>query len=197
MPDLITSLSDIENVVNEYARSISRNYNINPEHFRVQLVSELVRGDMQVIPGGVVQIIMLWPDVQPIMNMKLQSAFRLMTRYPLRRTLEIVPVAYIHREGIERRKWYRQHFGEIGEIMPDLLPRHRLRVTTTTITTIHDTITGELVSSSEVAKPTRFDGNDVKAWLELSRIVKERHPSHEDVGETDTPELDSLNVEEK
>ena len=147
-------------------------YGINPEHFDIHLVDNLVGADMRVIPGGTVQVLIAWPCELRKLKVQLDSAFRLMTKHSLRRTLEIVPISYVRGE----KKWFREKMMDIADIMPDLLSRHRLRVTTTTITTIMDTITGESISTSTTDKPERFDGNDVARWIELSRIVVEKHP---------------------
>lgn len=186
-----SDLVAMEKLVNDYARIACVRHHINPEHFEVHLATEL-SGVMVLRPGAKVQIFLLWPHAQSHLNTHLRSAFSAMLKYNMRRTLEIVPIALVKQQQDEFKKFAKERFGEIGEILTELIPRQRLRVQHITTTILTDAQTGEQVVVSSRDKETRFDGDDVGTWLHLSRIVREKHPAASDVDEnvSETPLLD-------
>lgn len=190
----LATLSNVERVVNIYARDIGkRKYGINPEHFEVHLCSELERGGIMYVRGGhVVDIYLLWPAAQPIINMMLGDAFRLMKNHPIRKALEIVPVAYMRRMAKEiKKRWKKVNFNDESDIVLDLIPRHRLRVHKTETTVIEDVITGERLTYIHEYPTDRFDEYATGLWFDLSRIVRAKYPEVEEISvESATPLLD-------
>lgn len=167
----LTNLGDIEKTVQEYALTVAKKHRINPDHFVVHLVVDMERGQMDVIAGQVVQIVLLWPYAQTCINELLDSAFRLMKRFPMRRTFDIVPIGYVSEQREERRKFFKHSLGDIGDSLGELIPRARLKMHTDTVTTLEDTKTGVKVSVTHKGKTERFEGNGLGLWLELSRQV--------------------------
>lgn len=175
----LTDLSVVEPIVREYAKVVAPKHGIRPEHFTLHLTSK-IDAIMAVTGGHVVDIYLKWPDAQPIINMLLNDAFRLMRKYPVRRTMEIVPVAYLRTMKSDIKKmWKREKFTDESDIVLDLIPRHRLRVTKIETTIVHDVVTGEKLTLQHEYPTDRFDDHATGLWLQLSRIVRDKHPEEE------------------
>lgn len=180
-PVMLKGLAEKEKMVNEYAKrgypemgipALCKRYGLSPNHFEIRLSTSLEKGHMSLIPGNPVEIILLWPHCQPIINTQLASAFNAIQRHRMWRTMALVPASYMH----EGRKWAKVALGDAADNVMDLIPRPRLRMTTTTITTLTDAKTGESISVTHKGKEERYDAEHVGMWLELSRIVREKHP---------------------
>lgn len=177
----LATLSNVEKVVNIYAKSYCKKFSINPDHFSVFLCSEL-GGIMKVRGGHVVEIYLQWPQAQPSINTLLGDAFRLIKKYNVRRALEIVPVAYVRTQRNEiKKRWRKEQFTDESEIVLDLIPKHRLRVHKTETTIIEDVVTGEKLTYIHEYPTDRFDAWTTGLWFDLSRIVRARHPEVEEV----------------
>lgn len=177
-PKLI-SLSNVEKVVNEYAKVLAGKQNVRPEHIEVILSRDL-GAIMKLQAGSPVRIYLQWPEAQPNINTLLLDAFSLIRRYPIRRSFELVPVAYVRTERNEIRKaWRKEKFTDESEIVLDLIPRQRLRVRETVTTEIIDTVTGETVSTTRSGKTDRFEGDAIGLWMQLSRQVRDKYPEEE------------------
>ena len=175
-------LSDVrtmEGIIREHASNVAKKYRIRDDIYSLHLVTSLRRGTMCIIPGPCVQIQLLWPDVWPVINDYLRSAFELIKR---RRDVVYTPMAltthaYFRDERRAARRWAREKLGkDIADVVLNLLPRYRLRIDTTVTTRTTDTITGEYVEDTiKSSRPysSKQLGDD---WNELSRIVHERHP---------------------
>lgn len=162
----LMDLKTMEEIVKEHAIKRCVRHGMQPSHFDIHLVSRLERGDMNIIPGHPVQISLLWPHCMPIMNAKLDSAFRLIQRKRLHRTFEVVPIAFVQ----EAKQFHRTKFSDLAEIM-DLTPRHRLRMQVETKMTLSDTLTGKSISIARKGKLERFDGDEIGMWIELTRQI--------------------------
>jgi hypothetical protein len=169
------TLTAVEQVVNEYAKKFARRYRVSDDDYNVLLVSQF-RGIMGLKRGPVVQIVLLWPDAQPSINTLLDSAFRTISRNRLIDTMSIEPVMHIKKRAEERRKWVREKIGDEADIILDLLPKHRIMVEMETKVTYTDVITGEEYSVIHRPQKEYYRGQDVSAWLHLSRIVRDKHP---------------------
>lgn len=169
------TLSAVEQVVNEYAKKYARRYRVDEDEFKVLLVTEF-KGIMGLRRGPVVQIVLLWPDAQPNINTLLESAFKTISRNRLVDTMAVESVMHIRRRAEERRKWVREQIGDEADIILDLIPKHRVKVTQTTIVEYEDVVTGEKLTLTHKQSPEYFRGQDVSAWLQLSRIVRANHP---------------------
>lgn len=184
----ITDLSKVEEVVRLYASSKCIAYGLQPEMFEIHLVPKL-RHDhsWEMQAGNPIVIEMLWPFCQPFINSELESIFRTIVRHRAYRTMEIVPVSFYK----DQHKLYRSKFGELGDIMPDLVSRQRLRQQTTTTYTLRDVKTGESVTVTHIGREERFEGLPSGLWIALSRKIREKEPEFTDdpIG-SDTPELD-------
>lgn len=191
----LADLSGLENVVKEYAKVVAARHGIRHDHFELHLTSKM-GGVMKVTGGHTVKIFLLWPDAQPQINTLLNDAFTLMKKYPVRRTMEIVPVAYVRTMSQEiKKKWKKEKFVDDSDIVLDLIPRHRIRIKQTVTTEVSDVVTGEKLTLVHEYPTTRFDTDATGLWLELSRRVRDHHPEEnedlpDDEPKSDTPILD-------
>lgn len=169
------TLSAVESVVNEYAKKYARRYRVNDDEFKVLLVTKF-NGIMGLRRGPVVQIVLLWPDAQPNINTLLDSAFRTISRNRLVDTMAVESVIHIRRRAEERRKWIREKISDEADILLDLIPKHRVKVTQTVTVEYEDVVTGEKLTLTHKQTPEYFRGQDMSAWMQLSRIVRDKHP---------------------
>lgn len=172
----MVSLSNVEKVVNEYAKTLAKKNGVNPEFIEFHLAPNL-NEILKVQGGHVVHIYLKWPEIQPRINLYLKDIFSLMRRLPIRRSMEIVPVAYVRKESIEvRKKWKKESFTEESDIVLDLVPKGRLMIQETVTTTLIDTVTKEKITIEHEGKLRRFDGENVAIWMQLSRFIRDQHP---------------------
>lgn len=172
----LADLSGVENIVREYARVVAQRHGIRHDWYELHLVSEM-DGIMKVTGGHLVKIFLHWPYAQPQINMLLNDAFSLMKKYPVRRTMEIVPVAYVRSMSADiKKKWKREKFTDESDIVLDLIPRHRIRITKIETTIVEDVVTGEKITYMHEYPTTRFDADATSLWLDLSRLVRDKHP---------------------
>lgn len=174
---MINSLEGVETIVNGHARKMAREFGVREDIFTVHLVRRLSRGDMSIVPGPHVEIYLLWPAVQPIINSKLRSAFRLIAkRNDVWTPLAVATHAFFTKEAGESKKWIKQKLGEdVADSLQALLPKHRLEVITTKVIEVKDKITG---ASVMISAQTIGDYRDAspKMWSTLSQIVFDKHP---------------------
>lgn len=175
----LTDIGKVEPIVREYARALAFRHQVKPEHFEVHLARNLGGAIMKMTAGGCVNIMVQWPEAQPQLKTILESAFKAMQRFGLRRTLEVVPVAYSKKLDAENKKWKKERFIDGADIVCDLIPQHRLRVQRHETITLSDVVTGEKVTFSHELPLERFDGGINKLWFELSRVVRDLHPEEE------------------
>lgn len=188
-------LQAVESVVNEYARTVAARYGIPGSFFTVHLVFRS-RGVMTLQAGPVVHIYLLWPDAQHNINTLLRHAFDTIKKHNMRRSCEIVPAALIRQHKMEHKKLIKQAFGnDIGNIIPEMLAKTRVRMEIDYTYTMRDVKTGLTVSrkSSELGYISHHDA-EITLRLELSRKVAAQFPQVQEVEEvtSETPELDSV-----
>lgn len=170
------SLTGVEAVVNDYAKKFAKKYRVGEDNFTIVLTTKF-KGIMGLKRGPVVQIILLWPDAQPNINTLLDSAFKTISRNKLVDGFAVEHVLHIKKRAEERKKWLREKIGaDEADIILDLIPKHRVKVTVTTTVKYEDVVTGEAISITHEAKPEQYRGTDVASWLKLSRIVRDNHP---------------------
>jgi hypothetical protein len=170
------SLTGVEAVVNDYAKKFAKKHRVGEDQFTIVLTTKF-KGIMGLKRGPVVQIILLWPDAQPNINTLLDSAFKTISRNKLVDGFAVESVLHIKKRAEERKKWLREKIGaDEADIILDLIPKHRVKVTVTTTVKYEDVITGEALSITHEAKPEQYRGTDVASWLKLSRIVRDNHP---------------------
>lgn len=180
----LRGLESIEAVVCEYTKREAFKKHINPDHISLHLVRNL-DGIMKVEGGPTVKIFLKWPDAYGELNTILGDAFSLIKRYPVRRTMEVVPYMYTRTASAEiKKKWKKESFTDESEIIFDLLRRGRLKVTETVTTKLTDTVTGESVSVTSEGKSNRFEGDAINLWFRLSRIVRDKYSPTQDDNET-------------
>lgn len=194
MSEQITSLEQVESIVNGYARKLARQQGVRDDIFSIHLTRKLSRGDMSVIPGPHVEIYLLWPAVQPVLNSKLRSAFTLIRTRNVYTPLAIATHAFFTKEAGENKRWVREKLGpDVAEKLGALIPKHRLQVITTTVIEVKDTVTGSSVLM-QAQKIGDYRDAPTAAWSTLSQIVYDNHkeePEEIEVDESETPELDS------
>lgn len=171
----------MELMVNKHAKdNLCRKHGVSPDHFQIHMSEDIGDNISSVIPGHIVQIHLKWPEVIPTMNSVIHDCLSLIARYKLRRTLEIVPYAYMRDWN---NKWKREMFQDESDIVMDMLPKHRLKISESTTITLEDSVTGETISITKSGKKERFEGEDVTLWIQLSRIVRDKHPILETIVE--------------
>jgi len=186
----LKTLTNIENVVNEYARKVAKQLRtgLKDDEF-VILLSRRFKGIMGTQRGHPVKITLSWPDAQANLNTLLADAFQLIREKKMVDVWAIEGVAHIRSRNLEQKKWRREKFGDLGEIIGELIPRKNISVETTTIsqitTTIRDLGTGVEITRTHATSTTqKGDGRDLdtKTWLELSRMARDEEDSDDDNG---------------
>lgn len=190
----ITNLAQVEALVNEHARTIAHKHGVREDIWHVSLVRKMSRGDMTIVPGTKVIIQLLWPQVQPIVNSKLDSAFRLMTkRNDIWTPLAIATHAFFAKEGREGKRWVRQKLGkDMADSLGSLIPKYRLEVITTKVIEVKDRVTGaSVMMSTQKVGDHRFAPSVM--WSQLSQIVFEK-PELPDVDIDSDGEIEGENT---
>lgn len=176
MSDKISTLEGIEQQLNIHARKVARKLYVREDIFTVHLVRKLARGDMSVVGGAHIDIYLLWPAVQPVLNSKLESAFRLIRTKNLYTPLAIATHAFFTKEAGEGRKWIKAKLGtDIADSLGSLIPKHRLQVITTTVVEVKDTVTGASVLSTHQKIGDHRDAT-IPMWSILSQNVIDNFP---------------------
>lgn len=188
----MTTLLQVEEIVNGYAaKKFAAKYQIPAHRFRVNLVSRLKGGIMGIRAGDVAQIDLKWPEAQPVVNTLLDDAMRFISSRNVLRRVEIVPLAYVRSNKIENRKWHREMFGDEGEILADLLPKHRLEVETTVTMTMKDKMTGVTTSITIPYARASEWSMEQRCRMALSRTVLELYGEQYPEGTDANSELDT------
>src|SRR5690348_12160794 len=143
----LKTLTAIENVVNEYARSVVKKnrYRLNDGDW-VILLTRKTKGLVMMQRGHPVKIILQWPEAQSHLNTILNDAFSLIVKRQMVDCWAVEPLALVKSRNMEMKKWRREKFGELGEIIGELIPKRYISVvevvTTKTVRTIRDGISG-------------------------------------------------------
>lgn len=189
----LKTITNIENVVNEYARTVCKKgkYGIKDDEF-VILLSRRFKGIMGLQRGRPVKITFAWPDAQPHLNTLLHNAFSQIRQHKMVDIWAIERVIHIKSRNVESRNWRREKFGDLGEIIGELIPKKNIKVEITTksiiTTTIRDLGSDVFIEKTETVEKTEgHDGRvlDVKSWLEISRMARDAEEGDEDDGGTD------------
>lgn len=167
------TIAAVEAVINEWTRGQARKMGIRETCFRVHLVEDLSRGDLMILGGPTVQIQLKWPMQLGLAKSKLTDALSLIRKRGLYTPLEIATKAYFQSEGAAARKWTDKSLEKIGvhELVKELIPMQRVRVTRSVTVTYTDTLTGAAISYTESAPPTTYQNESINEWLNLSRVV--------------------------
>lgn len=193
----LKTITAIENVVNEYARTMAKKYKIKDDEF-VILLSRRFKGIMGLQRGHPAQITLPWPDAQPHLNSLLSSAFHQIAQYKMVDIWSIERVMHIRGRNAENKKWRREKFGDLGEIIGELIPKKYINVETTTVSVVTQKAryseTGLIVEKTYTTKVTKHDDGrvlDVKTWLEISRLVRDAEEAEVDDDTTAESEVES------
>lgn len=188
----LKTITVIENVVNEYARSVAKKYKIKNDEF-VILLSRRFKGIMGLQRGRPVKITLAWPESQSHLNTLLAEAFIQISRHKLVDVWAIEGVAHIRARNIENKKWRREKFGQQGEIIGELISKKYISVETTIVSTVTQKVryseTGlEIEKSFTTTRTENADGRvlDVKTWLEISRLVRDAEEAEQPDDDTET-----------
>lgn len=192
----LKSLTAIENVVTQFARDFVKKhkFGLKDDEF-VILLSRKTKNISFVQRGHPVKIVLQWPEAMPHLKTILADTFNLIVKKELVDCWAIEPVGIVRARNLERRVWRREKFGDIGEIIGELIPKKYISVETVTVAqttrTIRDTSTGAILVKEETVTTTRNDDGrvlDVKTWLELSRLVRDAEELLNDDGADDEVE---------
>jgi hypothetical protein len=189
----LKTITAIENVVNEYARTVVKKakWGIKDDEF-VVLLSRRFKGIMGLQRGHPVQITLAWPEAQQHLNTLLHEAFSTIHRHKMVDVWAVEKVAHIRARNVESKKWRREKFGVLGEIIGELIPKKYITVTNETTSiikqTIRDNMSGVVIEKTWTTSETKTeDGRvlDVKTWLELSRLVRDKEEAepNDDTGD--------------
>jgi len=165
------SLTAIENVVNEYAKTKCKAYGINPDKVQINLVMEMNQ-QMGIVRGPVVNVYLLWPAAKAELNTFLDDAFKTIKRQNMIDSVAIESAMIVQKNKDNHTSFKKEVFGDLAEVISDLVPLGRLQVTRTVTVTVTDITTGCALSYEETEKAERFNGRNVKIWLQLSRLVR-------------------------
>jgi hypothetical protein len=135
--EVIRDLSVIEGILNESAQKLARLHDIRPHQFRLNLVTEMAKGrDLRVVPGPVVQIYVLWPNLAQVLRPRLMSAFALINTRKLIMPVEIVSYAYALEQKGAHKAWLREKFGDEAELLTNLVRKDSYRVAVKRVTSV-------------------------------------------------------------
>lgn len=144
--------NEIDNLISErvnlHAQKLAKKYKIRSDKFHVHLVKE-IRGDdisgsntLLVQCGPIANIYILQSEFSRI-NTLLKHAFEVIVKYPkIINPVEIVPYALVTNEKLRHERWKREKFGDISELIPDLLSRDRVTVRRSYRVEMRDKVTG-------------------------------------------------------
>jgi hypothetical protein len=161
-----------QEVVRLYAYPKMKKWRIDPARVEIFLSNHL-NSSFAMVPGHTVKLTFKTPEVFDFMNSWLDDALRLIQRLHAIRSMDLVPYNY-HRDI--KGKLAREAFGDMAEVILDLIPKTRLKVTKTEIITLEDTKTGEKVSMSKESVD-KMTNDNVSLWLDLSRRVRDKDAS--------------------
>lgn len=177
----VKNLADIESVINEYARKkVAARFKVPENKFRITLTRDTQKGSMLLSRGPIVNIYLLWPEAQTQLKPLIESAFRQIRDFKLVDSLAIEPVAYIRSRNFDKKKWFRSHENDPSNIVFDLIPKERMRVTRSTTIIVEDSVTGLKVTKSIEEKNLRYQDHSTELWMNLSRMVRETTEEIED-----------------
>lgn len=194
LKEKLGTLGKVEEIVNQYAKTIASKEGIGEDKFKVHLLTKM-NGIVGLKRGPVVQIFLLWPDAQPNINTLLRDSFRAIKKNGLIDGLNIELAAHIRSRNIQNRKWLKEKFGEEADLFMDLIPKERLVVSRTETITVMDNVTKEKITITQEHPPEHYRRPNIDLWLQLSRIVRDNHKEEIEDGiergdQAATPETD-------
>lgn len=166
---------EVENAIIEYVQSELKNNHVNLEFVEVIISYDLGNALSQVLSGHKVRFVINWNEKMQL-NSIIKDFCKLYYTRNLRRTMEVIPYAWTN---VQRKEWRKSLFNAEEEIIFDLLPKKRLEVIQREVTTIRDSVTGEEFSVEHVNKKQRFNGDDFKLWVAISRLVLSKQSENE------------------
>lgn len=180
-------ITQVEQVVNQYARNLcAKEFNLPVWKWYVHLQTTITSpqgvetdGELAVFGGPVASINIKYPEGLDNINTLLRRAFNLIHNRNIVRSTEVVPFVFIQEFGATYRKFVRKEFGDESEILPDLLPRRRLKVTRKHYieVTVTDKVTGitSTLRAPEEKRQTWSLEHDART--QVSRAVKQLEDS--------------------
>jgi hypothetical protein len=180
----LKDLDQVEPIFKEWAAGVVRRHGINSDHVEFHLTMDAAH-IMTIIPGHVVKCIFMWPHCKLNLNQLMKDFCRAFHKHKLRRTMEVVPFAIIQANN----KWMKSQFSDEAQIIFDLIPKQRIKVSKSETITLTDAQTGETISVTSSGKASRFDGSEFEMWVKLSRQVLRNNPKieiEENDGQTGT-----------
>lgn len=192
--NLYRDIGILEQLINEQAKKvIAPKIGLNPNHFQVILSHDLGNAMMNIVPGPVARIYLSWPNALLTLNTLLADAITQIVRRKMRRPVEVVSLALLKVYSEDQKlKWKKEmiSFDDESDIVLDLIPKKYLQIEESVTVTLTDARNGESISVSRTSKKVRYDGEDESLRMQLSRIVRDRHPILED-------KIDDISDEQK
>jgi hypothetical protein len=176
------SLTAVEEVVNQYSRDIAKLCRVRPDQYRIVLITKYKDNDVLFLKrGAVVQIGLPWPRSQANMNSLLREAFHLIATRKMNDVWAVEPYVEVLRRNNERKKWFKEKFGDEAEIFAELLPHSRLRkrASITRTVTVTDRETGISIDVVDAGGKRNQADMEHEARVKLSRVVRAFEASQE------------------
>ncbi len=180
--NLYRDIGILEQTINDHAKAkIAPKIGLNPNHFQVILSTDLGQHAMNVIPGPVVKIYLAWPHALLTLNTLLTDAMNQIVKFKLRRPLEMISLALVKGyEKDQKLKWKKEMFTDESDIVLDLISKKYLQIEESVTVTLTDARNGESISVTRTSKKSRYNGEDESLRMQLSRMVRDKHPILED-----------------
>ena len=147
-------LSQLQDVINKVVKdNYAMKYGLPKDSFYITLAPKMFieRGEGVRIERGY-PTAMIYIGYLPIPSQEKQfkdaifDALSAIKKLKLYNCTEIVAVSYIKKIKTERKKWLSEKGMFDSDLIPDLIPKYRLRVSTITSITMTDTLTGQSVT---------------------------------------------------
>lgn len=168
----------VEKIVNQYVRDkLLPGTGLKPYHVYIHLVIDKIdkRGIAWVHGGQQAQIYLAWPDAFEEFNTIVGRNLAYIVARKLVTPTEVQTVAYMQQNKKNMREFLRKEFGDLSEIVADIIPLSRIRIKRHVVRSITmvDTLTG-ISATVESSDPTETEyALEQKARVALSRKVKD------------------------
>lgn len=167
-----SNLGAIEAIIQEFSISIAKEFRIKPHQYRISLVSDS-KDEVHVIAGPVVQIVLQWPIVQPMLKSILRRNFNFIKNNGMLHSMELQPYSYVLNSQTNYRGWLRKNWGEVADVLLDLLPKRRVKYNRKVIIEAVDKETGIVAEVRDNTGVRSEWDMKTEARSKLSRIVRE------------------------
>jgi hypothetical protein len=147
---------NIQEVVNSYAETVAKDYNIKPHQFRI-ILDRHAKHPMHCNGGPTVQIYLAWPYCMHKMNSYLRSAFNLMRNNKLLHPVALVSHTFHAEQRAGYVSWMRQKIGPDADVLMNLVPKGSYIVQREQVVRIQDRKSRKWVEVRDTTGRTSWD----------------------------------------